>query len=193
MSHTVAAEWHVTPTFGVTFAGSTTLLDPQQGAGKRHVDFGGAVALLGEGILGVEAVAVFTPGFFQAEQSRLATDPAVPVLKSSRTIAVMGNVVLTTPRRWTEYSLRPFVSGGVGVLRATQTQATEALPVHVGMAGFDVGGGAIGFLSARTGIRFDLRYYSTLHGTDQGPVAPVGDALVRLHYMTASVGLVLRR
>jgi len=186
-----AAEWHVTPMIGVTFAGNTTLVDLQQAAGKRHVDFGGALTLLGGGVLGAEAIIVITPGFFQTDQSRLAVDTPPPDLKSSRTVAVMANVVLTTPRRWTEYSLRPFVSAGFGVLHATQTQAIEALPpLRASMTGFNVGGGAIGFLSPRTGVRFDLRYYSTVRGTDEGPAAL---GLARLRYLTAAVGLVLRR
>ena len=192
-----AAEWHVTPMVGVTFAGKTTLFDPQIATGQRHVDLGGAVTLLGAGVLGAEAIIVFTPGFFQTDHTSLGTDTARVELKSSRTMAVMGNAVLTTPRRWTEYSLRPLVSGGFGMLRASQTQAqrqvVEVLPVHAGMAGFNVGGGAVGFLSPRTGVRFDLRYYGTVHGTDQGPIAVGLDGLVRLHYMTATVGLVLRR
>lgn len=176
---------------GVTFAGNTTLVDLQQAAGKRHVNVGGTVTLLGGGVLGAEAIVAITPGFFQTDQSRLVMDTAPIALKTSRTVAVMGNVVLSTPRRWTEYSLRPFVSGGFGVLHSAQTQAIEALPpLRARMAGFNVGGGAIGFLSPRTGVRFDLRYYSTVHGTDQG-LAAVGPA--RLRYMTAAVGLVLRR
>jgi hypothetical protein len=185
-----SAEWHITPTIGVTFAGNTTLLDPQVAAGKRHVDFGGAVTLLGAGVLGAEAIVVFTPGFFQTDQTGLAMDTARIEIKNSRTVAVMGNAVLTTPRRWTEYSLRPFVSGGFGMLQASQSQVVDVLPVHARMAGFNVGGGAVGFLSPRTGVRFDLRYYSSVRGTDQGPIS-VG--LVRLRYMTAAVGLVIRR
>jgi hypothetical protein len=184
------AEWHVTPMLGVTFGGRTTLFDPQVAAGKHHVDFGGAVTLLGAGVIGAETIVVFTPGFFETDRTLLGTDTSRVQVKTSRTIAMMGNVVFTTPRRWTEYGLRPFVSGGMGMLQASQTQVTPVLPVHARLGGFNVGGGAIGFLSARTGVRFDLRYYGTLHGTDQGPAA-IG--LARLHYMTASVGLVLRR
>jgi hypothetical protein len=189
-SRMAAAEWHVTPMIGVTFSGKTTLVDLQHATGQRHVDFGGAVTLLGAGVLGAETIVVFTPGFFQADQSRLVTDTPPPPLKSSRTTAIMGNAVLTTPRRWTEYSLRPVVSGGFGVLHATQTQLFDAVPSRAAMAGFNVGGGAVGFLSKRTGVRFDLRYYSSVHGTDQGSVAL---GFVRLHYMTASVGVVIRR
>ena len=185
-----SAEWHITPMIGVTFAGSTTLVDLQGGAEKKHVNFGGAVTLLGAGIVGAEAIVGFTPGFFEAEQSRLGADTPPPAIESSRVIAVMGNAVLTVPRRWTEYFLRPYVSGGFGVLRATQTQTVEALPVHASMAAYNIGGGAVGFLSQRTGVRFDLRYYGTLRDTDQGTAA---FGLARLHYMSASIGLVIRR
>jgi hypothetical protein len=191
-----AAEWQFTPTIGFTFAGTTTLVDLQQAAGKRHTDFGGTVALLGEGVIGAEVVVVFVPGFFETARAPLSSEVPPPKLESSRTVAAMANVILTTPRRWTEYGLRPFVSGGFGVLHSSQTFAVnpvttfELFPVNAGMAGFNIGGGAVGFLTKRTGVRFDLRYYSSLHDTDKGTMA-IG--LARLHYMTASVGLVFRR
>lgn len=175
---------------GITFAGETTLVNPQNGAEKRHGNLGGAVSLLGAGIFGAEVVSVYTPGFFQADQSPLSDVPQVDI-ESSHSFALMTNMVVTTPRRWTEYSLRPFVSAGLGLLRTSQTQAVELLPpLRAAMLGYNVGGGAVGFLSRRTGVRFDLRYYSTVRGTVQEGAA-IGPA--RLHYMTASVGLVFRR
>jgi hypothetical protein len=191
-----AAEWQFTPSIGFTFAGTTTLVDFQQAAGKRHTDFGGSVALLGEGVIGAEVLVIFVPGFFETARTPLSTDVARVELKSSLTSALMANVILTTPRRWTEYGLRPFVSGGFGVLHSSQTFAVnpvttvELFPVDTGMAGYNIGGGAVGFLTKRTGVRFDLRYYRSLHDTDKGTMA-IG--LARLHYMTASIGLVFRR
>jgi hypothetical protein len=186
---TVLAEWQITPMIGFTFAGRTTLVNPQHAVEKRHASVGGAVALLGEGIVGVEALGVFTPGFFQADQSRLSEIAPVDI-ESSRAITLMGNVVVTTPRRLTEYSLRPFVSAGLGLLHTSEQQAVGLLPpLRTNMLGYNVGGGAIGFLTPKTGVRFDLRYYSTLRGTDQ-KTAAIG--LARLHYMTASVGVVWR-
>lgn len=176
---------------GVTFAGRTTLFDPQLAADKRHTNFGGAVTLLGAGVVGAETVIVFTPSFFQTDETPLATPTERVPIERSRLVAWMGNVVLTTPRRWTEYSLRPLVSGGFGILHATETQTLEVLPlVHPGMAGFNIGGGAVGFLTKRTGVRFDVRYYRSLRGPDPSDVSPGTN---RLHYMTASVGLVIRR
>ena len=191
MARSASAEWHLTPMIGLTFAGKTTLFDPQVATGKRHANFGGAATLLGAGVLGAEAIVVVTPGFFETDRTPLDTDVARVEFSSTRTMAVMGNLVVTTPRRLTEYSLRPFVSGGFGLLRTSKTEERDILSLHANFAGFNVGGGAIGFLSQRTGVRFDLRYYGTVHDTDHGPGVSVG--AVHLRYFTASVGLVIRR
>ena len=185
-----AAEWHFTPMLGATFFGRTNFFDPELGSDNVHRTYGGSIGLLGGGLLGVEMVGVWAPGFFEDD------DAPIQLVKSSRSIALMGNVVLTAPRRWTEYNLRPFVSGGIGWLHASRTDRAplnpggQLLPVDENLAGFNVGGGAIGFLTADTGVRFDVRYYSNLKPTDEGPVA-FGN--VRLSYVTASVGIVLRR
>ena len=177
---------------GFTFAGRTTLIDPQLAASKSHVNLGGALSLLGAGVFGAETIVTITPRFFQTDRTPLDSAVGRVEIESSRTVSWMANAVLTTPRRWTEYSLRPFVSAGLGVVHASQTPRADerGLPVRATMAGFNVGGGAVGFLTKRTGVRFDLRYSSTLRGTDQGLMA-IGPA--RLHYLSASVGLVLRR
>ena len=181
---TAAAEWQFTPMIGATFLGNTSIVDPELATDNVHRHFGGAVSLLGGGLFGVESVFVWTPGFFDDD------DPPVQLVESSRSIAWMGNIVVTAPRRWTEYFLRPFVSGGIGWLRTSKLEQTAIFAPSVDLVGFNIGGGAIGFFTPRTGVRFDVRYYSNLKPTDEGAVA-FGD--VRLRYMTASVGIVLRR
>jgi hypothetical protein len=176
-----AAEWHFIPTVGLTFAGKTTLVDLESATDKVHRQFGGTVTLVGEGILGVESVFVLTPGFFQSDKE---------LVTSGRTLAFMGNAVLTTPRRWTEYGLRPFVSGGLGLLRTSVTDKGDAFSTNTNIAAFNVGGGAVGFFSRRVGVRFDLRYYANLHPTDESEGTAFGP--VHLNYMTLSVGLVFR-
>ena len=155
------------------------------GSGKLHLQVGGAATLVGSGVFGVEAITVFIPSFFRGDRG-----PLVPPLEHGRSYAVMGNVVVTAPQRWTEYGLRPFVSGGLGLMRASQLDRDGLLPVASSFAGYNIGVGAVGFLSERRGLRFDLRYYSSLNRPDQGPVAL---GRVHLSYMTASVGLILRR
>lgn len=191
---TAEAEWHITPMVGLTFAGKTTIVDPDQGTGKRHPNIAGSVALLGGGLLGVEGIASLTPGFFQSgdESVLFQPDGQTPLVESSRVSTLMGNVIVAAPRRWTEYSLRPFVSGGFGLIRASKLETRDLLSTTVNLFGYNIGGGAIGFLSRSTGVRFDLRYYGTVRGTYHGPIA-LGDGDVHLRYMTASVGIVIRR
>jgi hypothetical protein len=186
-ARTAQAEWQFTPMVGFTMFGKTSLVDLEQGTGDRHAHLGASVAFLGGGILGVEALSIWTPGFFDK------SNPEVDLIESSRTLVAMGNIVLTTPRRWTEYSLRPFVSGGFGLMHASTTEIVVGpgiLPITVNVAGFNIGGGAVGFLTDRTGVRFDVRYHSTLNRLEEeapslGPV--------HLRYVTASIGVVFRR
>jgi len=194
-----AGEWHFTPTLGFTFAGSTTLYDAQLGSGKRHLNFGGIVSHFGDGIIGAEGVFVYTRHFFEFDGPRDPADPPLPVIARSYTMSLSGDLVLTVPKRWTEYFLRPYVSGGFGVLRAVSIDqppspgSASLLPVTATMPGFTIGGGAIGFLSQGTGIRFDVRYHGGLR-RDPGsnPLNGFGQEL-HLRYMTAEIGLVIRR
>jgi hypothetical protein len=176
-----AAEWHFTPMFGETFLGRTSIIDLEFGTDKHHKNLGGSVVLLGKGVLGVEGLVVWTPGFFQTGNQDL--------IKKSHTTAIMGNLIVTAPRRWTEYTLRPFVSGGFGLLNVSKMEVAAVFPTPVNVSGYNIGGGAIGFLTKRTGVRFDLRYYNNL--TSPENAASIGP--VQLRYMTASVGVVLRR
>lgn len=175
------AEWHLVPMVGFTTLGSTSVYDPELGTGRTHIHTGGSLAWLSRSIFGVEAVGIWTPRFFEG-------DPNAPVqVKSARAISLMGNVMMTLPQRWTEYGLRPFVSGGFGLMHAVQ--GSEVLPATINVQGFNIGGGAVGFLSDRTGVRFDVRYHSTLNRLQDAP--SFGET--HLRYVTASIGLVLRR
>lgn len=187
---TARADWQITPFLGLTFKGDTTLLDYEQATANTHWTFGGSVALVGSGPVGVEGLIVYTPGFFQQDDPPLGIDGEVPPdIVASRTLAIMGNVVLTMPRSWNEYGLRPYVSGGIGLLRATATDALDITPVDTSLLGYNVGGGAVGFLNDRVGLRFDLRYFSNLKPSDDPEIA-IGS--VRLGYWTGSVGVVLK-
>jgi hypothetical protein len=180
-----AAEWHITPTIGLTFASNTSLVDIDHGTDRVHPNVGATISFLGAGVLGLEGVVVLTPGFYKGDEV---------FIESSRSLVVMGNVMLAAPRRWTEYNLRPFVSGGIGLLDASYQQRFEGLPPQtLKRPGFNIGGGAIGFFSPRTGVRFDFRYYSNLPGQRVGGLIPLTSDRVHLRYMTVSVGLVLRR
>jgi len=179
-----AADWQVAPFLGLTFQGETTLLDNESAVGKLDWSFGAAVSLLGAGPIGAEGLVVYTPGFFQQDNP-----PADrPDVVESRALAIMGNVVLTTPRKWTEYGLRPFVSGGIGLLRASSDDQFGVFPVRANLLGYNIGGGAVGFVTERAGLRFDLRYFSNLKRSESDEGISLGR--VQLNYWNASVGVV---
>ena len=194
-----SAEWHFTPLLGVTFGGNTTFVDLQHGTDKKHVNFGGAVSRFGAGVIGVEGILIYTRHFFEFDGPRDPADPVPPAIAKSYTLSAMGNVVLTVPKRWTEYFLRPYVSGGFGVLRAVSIdqpvspQTEPVFPLESTMPGYNIGGGAIGFLSQGTGIRFDFRYHGGLRSDPGKDAEHVVGPDLHLRYMTAQIGLVIRR
>ena len=185
-----AADWHLTPFLGLTFQGETTLIDSESAVGQAHWHFGGAVGIVGNGIIGAEGLIVYTPGFFQQDNPPAIGGVPSPDVVESRALALMGNVILTTPRRWNEYGLRPFVSGGIGLLRASAKDSFDIQPVSANLLGYNIGGGAVGFLTERAGLRFDLRYFSNLKPSNSDEGIAIGR--VQLSYWTAGAGVVFK-
>ncbi|OFW17417.1 MAG: hypothetical protein A3F70_10495 [Acidobacteria bacterium RIFCSPLOWO2_12_FULL_67_14] len=175
------ADWLFVPFLGGSFAPETTFLVFEEGAGRKLV-IGGAVMLLGDGLLGLEADVGHIPGFFEGD------DPRGLVL-TSRVTTIGGNVVLAVPRSLTRESLRPYVVGGVGLLQARSKHAAGLFPIDWNLLGVTIGGGAIGFITDATGLRFDLRHIKAASGAD-GPLARPG--ISRLSFWRATVGLVIR-
>lgn len=179
----VRAEWLFTPLVGLTFKGRVSgARDWEDATSKVHKHFGGAVTIVRVGTIGLEGLFVDAPAFFKHDD--------IGLVDEGRSLALMGNLVVTAPRRWTEYTLRPFFSGGFGLMRINDVDQIGAFPVRENLAGFNLGGGAIGFFTKRTGVRFDLRYFRTLRPVEERPISINS---IRVRYMTASIGIVIRR
>jgi hypothetical protein len=176
-----AADWLFIPFVGGSFAPETTFVIPEEGAGRK-LTLGGSVALLSDGLLGLEADFGHTPGFFQGD------DPLGLVL-SSRVTTLTGNVIIAVPLSITRESLRPYVVGGLGLLQARSRHAGGAIPVEKDLLGVNVGAGAIGMLTFQTGLRFDFRYVKAASGAD-GLFAVRG--LSRLSFWRGTAGIVIR-
>lgn len=175
------ADWLLTPFIGGSFAPETTFLIFEEGAG-RTLTLGGSVALLSDGIFGIEADFGHTPGFFEGD------DPFGLVL-SSRVTTLTGSIILAVPLSITRESLRPYVVGGIGLLQARSKHAAGLFPVDKDLLGVTIGAGAIGMVTPRTGLRFDVRYIKAASGAD-GPLARPG--LSRLSFWRGTAGVVLR-
>lgn len=178
---TARADWLVTPFLGVSFGANTTFLIFEQGAGRK-VTLGGAITLLGDGILGLEGDIAHIPGFFQGD------DPRGLVL-TSRVTSLGGNVIVAAPVALTRESLRPYVVGGLGLLQARARDAADFLPVDRNLVGLTLGAGAFGFITERTGLRFDVRHVNAVGGAEGG-FGPQGAS--RLRFWRATTGVTLR-
>ena len=175
------ADWLITPFLGTSLAGETTFLVLERGAGAR-MTLGASVALLTDSIVGSEADVGHTPKFFEGD------DPRGLVL-SSRVTTFGGNVILAAPLGLTRESLRPYLLGGLGLMQARSKDLAGLFPVNEDRLGLSVGGGAIGFVTETTGVRFDVRHLKAISGAD-GLLARPG--VSRLSFWRATVGLAIR-
>lgn len=150
------AEWQLRPFVGATFGGGTTLIDLDQAAGDNKLTIGANAVWLGE-FLGVEGDLGHTPGFFERGTQILVVDSHVTTLT--------GNVVLALPKRLAQYSLRPYVVGGAGIMFARSDDG-GALTVSRNLAALDIGGGVTGFFTNRIGVSWDVRYFRSIGAGD---------------------------
>ncbi len=151
-----SAEWQIKPFLGVTFGGVTTIFVPDLNVGDRKIAFGINGVLLGE-IFGIEADFGHTPGFFNADRQHL-------VVQSGAT-TLTGNIVIALPRHLAQYTLRPYLVGGAGLMHADTENAAGVLQASENLPAMDVGGGVTGFLTDRIGVGWDLRWFNSFGGT----------------------------
>lgn len=178
---TAHADWQITGFLGNSFSAQTGFLIFEEGLSRRTT-LGASVALLSDGILGLEAEVGHTPRFFEGN------DPLGLVL-SSRVTTVSGSVIVAAPLVMTRESLRPYLALGIGLMQARSKHAGGVLPVDENLLAVNVGVGAIGFLTDRTGLRFDVRHFKGL-GASDAPMARVGAS--RLSFWRATAGVTLR-
>ena len=137
--------------------------------------------------MGVEVDAGHTPGFFNADNRPFGSPD--PLVLTSGVTTVTGNLVVALPKRWTEYTLRPYVVGGAGLMRARSTDWFDALPIRTDLAAVDVGGGVTGFLTKRIGLNWDVRYFRSVGGQTDTAVAIGAE---RLSFWRATMALAIR-
>jgi len=174
----VAAEWQVKPFIGVTFGADTTFV-LNEATGESHRVYGVSGGWLGE-VIGIEGDLGHSPGFF--DSPRL-------VLRSHVTTAT-ANVVVALPRRWTRYTLRPYVVGGGGVVRVRSEDRTpqNLLEVDRSLPTMNVGGGATGFFTDRVGVNWELRYFRSISQEATG--VSIGEE--QLSFWRATMALAIR-
>lgn len=179
-----AADWFVAPYFGVRFAAETTAILGFRGTQRDKATFGSSVGFLTDGVIGVEADVGFVPGFFDRT--------GVTGVTNSRVTTIMGNAIVAVPLSMSRYGLRPYATAGVGLLRSRGESEVEGFfDIQSDVLAMNVGGGAVGPLTDRTSLRFDLRYFRNLGTDDDTPVVNA-DSGAELSFWRATVGLSFR-
>lgn len=174
------ADFFVTPFAAIKFAGDATIGDLDSGASNTKFTLGGMTGVLSDGLLGVEADVGYVPRFFERSTGTI-------VLRS-HVLTVMGNVMVALPRSVSGYSLRPFVSGGAGLMHVNINDVLEVVDVDTNLFGINVGGGAVGPLSNALDVRFDLRWFKSVTSGSEQPLRP-GPPLA---FWRLAVGLTIR-
>lgn len=179
-----AAEWQVRPFIGFTFGGVTTFVDPETAIETQNVVIGVSGGWLGE-IFGVEADFARAPGFFQVD------DPAeLRLVRTSAVTTLTGNIVIALPRRMAGYGLRPYFSGGAGLMHIDAFGALSGVLHNRTLPTLSLGGGVTGFLSNTVGLNWDVRRLNTLRGEGE----TLGHSLGReqLSFWRATIAVALR-
>jgi hypothetical protein len=168
-----------TPFVGKSFAAQTTLPAAAR-VEKQSWVVGASASWLTDNVLGAELDFGYVPRFF-------ASDPVLS--PGSNVVSFTGNLLLAVPLSVTRDSLRPYISGGMGLLHAGVDDTGSISTVNRNLLAFSIGGGAIGFLSKRAGVKFDLRTVRST-GTDVDNQTLLTKP--RLGFWRATIGVAIR-
>jgi hypothetical protein len=148
------ADWLFTPNVGAGFGGDAS--------GREHLSWGASIGWMGAGVLGWEADFAFTPEFFEGD------DDDADLFDSSNVTTFMVNALVGLPVGGTTGGgFRPYFSGGIGLLQSSIEDAESLFEVDNSEFGFNLGGGAMGFMTDHVGFRGDVRYYRALSDPDE--------------------------
>jgi len=141
----------------------------------KRTAYGFGVGHLSHGIFGFEEDIGYAPDFFGNSQA----------YQANSVLTLMSNLVVGVPAG----PVRPYVSGGLGVMRTKVTLTVGSLfsKSNTGF-GYDLGGGVMIFLPSHLGVRVDYRYIRS--GSDV-TIAGLAIPSAKLNFSRIAFGLVL--
>ena len=161
----------------------------QAGNGMNLTDNGRAsvgvyAGAMGAGIVGGEVGFGYSPSFFGTKND----------FGNNSVIDLMGNVIVGVPIGGTHGAgIRPFVTGGVGLLRTQIDGGTIAkVSSSNNMLGWNGGAGVMGYFNDHVGLRGDVRYLRGFEDTNTGVSTIDLNGPGQLHFWRVSIGVVLR-
>jgi opacity protein-like surface antigen len=184
-----SADWLFTPFIGMNWGSSVTFNDAFgdfEDEFEKRGTFGASLAWMGAGAIGFELDFGYTPNFFESTEGEEDIDYGDNNLTTFRANLVIGAPIggQSGP------GIRPYASGGVGIIRSQIDDAFELFDVSSNDWGFNAGAGITGFFSDKVGIRGDVRYFRSLQ--DNEPDDELDIALGSLRFWRGSVGITFR-
>jgi len=138
------ADVTLTPFVGGLFGGNL--------GGVKKATYGVSVAVMGAGVFGGEFDFSWTPDFVDA----------TAIHNSVTEANLTGNLIVGIPIGGTHgASIRPYVVGGGGILRATEKPSDFLDRLRSTDFVWDFGGGVFVTFNSHVGIRGDFRYFRT--------------------------------
>jgi len=186
-----SADWLVTPFIGWNFGGAADV-NGNGGASfenqfERKLDYGVSLSNMGAGAVGFEIDFGYSPNFFE---TGTASNNAFEFTNDSNVVTLTGNAIVGVPIGGRGGSVRPYVVGGVGLIRSNLTDATGVFDVtNKNDFGFDVGAGVMGFFAQNIGLRGDFRYFRSFQGSSDNAT---GLGLSGFHFWRGSAGVTFK-
>jgi opacity protein-like surface antigen len=176
------ADWIFTPYVGANFSRGGDIFDLD--SGNTSVSFGGSLGWMGAGILGLEMDFGYAPDFFETDD--------VTSLDGNVT-SFMGNVIIGIPiGGQTGGGVRPYVSGGAGLLRSRLDDVEDFFDLNENSFGVNAGAGLMVFFTDNVGLRGDLRYFRSLSDDDNDDDNDLDLNLGAFHFWRATAGVAFR-
>ena len=162
-----SADWLLTPFVGWNFGGSADFQTDGDGdfddEFEQRANFGVSLAWMGGGIIGFEADLGYTPNFFEK-----TTGPDDFEFGDNSVTTLMANLMIGIPiGGQTGGGFRPYVVGGIGLVKATADDPAGVFDIDSNSFGFDVGGGAMFFFADSFGLRADVRYFRSFDDVER--------------------------
>jgi hypothetical protein len=174
---TARADWMFNPHLGTTFGADAN--------GNEHFTYGLSLGWMGAGIFGWEADLSYTPEFFESN------DDDFDFTDTNNVVTWMANAIVGIPvGGQTGGGFRPYFTGGVGVLQTNIGDEDDLFNINNDEFGYNLGVGAMGFMSDHVGFRGDLRYFRAFG--DSEPDGDVDLDLGNFDYWRGTVGVTFR-
>ena len=170
---TASADWMFTPFVGLGMGGDTA---------DNTTSFGGGLTWMGAGAVGFDVDFGYTPDFFGDSGSDFG---------DNNVTTLMVNAIVGVPiGGQSGPGIRPYVLGGIGLMKEKVDNAGQLFDVDQNDWGFDLGAGVNGFFTDNIGLRGDVRYFRTLKRDN--PSDSLDIDLGSLDFWRATVGVTFR-